>query len=494
MAPATIVYNSGNSTVDTLTLIDSGAEGEFIDRDYARSIGIELRKLKQPIKPRNVDGTLNSTGTITHYAKVELTINERISEETLYVTGLGRNTTILGSSWLKKRNPDINWQTGTLTWRCEGNQLNLVTPDLFEQRPTINQWASYEPTIEEVDDEDEWMNGPINGSSELDDFNECVLRYIGTDESLSDIWINATVKPSQEFILKYESEEKMTTTERIPEEYHDYLDVFQEEVERFPEPRPWDHAIDMKPGFEPKTFKSYNLTPEEREQQELFIMENLKKGYIRPSKSPMASPFFFVSKKDGRLRPTQDYRYLNNWTVKNAYPLPLISEIMDKIKASGAKYFTKLDVRWGFNNIRIKEGDQWKAAFKTNLGLFEPTVMFFGLCNSPATFQNMMNDILKDEINDGWVIVYMDDILIFSKDKKSLEEMTKRVLQRLRENDLYLKPAKCQFCQTKIEYLGLIIEEGKMSMDPTKLSGIRDWPTPESVKQVRSFLGFGNFY
>jgi hypothetical protein len=167
---------------------------------------------------------------------------------------------------------------------------------------------------------------------------------------------------------------------------------------------------------------------------------------------------------------------------------------MDKIKTSGAKYFTKLDVRWGFNNIRIKEGDQWKAAFKTNLGLFEPTVMFFGLCNSPATFQNMMNDILKDEISDGWVIVYMDDILIFSKDKKSLEEMTKRVLQRLRENDLYLKPAKCQFCQTKIEYLGLIIEEGKMSMDPTKLSGIRDWPTPESVKQVRSFLGFGNFY
>jgi len=135
---------------------------------------------------------------------------------------------------------------------------------------------------------------------------------------------------------------------------------------------------------------------------------------------------------------------------------------MDKIKASGAKYFTKLDIRWGFNNIRIKDGDQWKAAFKTNLGLFEPTVMFFGLCNSLATFQSMMNEILKDEINDGWVIVYMDDILIFAKDKKQLGEMTKRVLQRLRDNDLYLKPGKCSFCQTRIEYLGLIIEERKM--------------------------------
>jgi len=178
----------------------------------------------------------------------------------------------------------------------------------------------------------------------------------------------------------------------------------------------------MKHGFEPKSFKSYRLTPEELKQQKMFINENLRKGYIRPSKSPMASPFFFVSKKDGKYRPTQDYRYLNQWTVKNAYPLPLISEIMDTIKAAGAKYFTKLDVRWGYNNIRIKKGDEWKAAFKTNDGLYEPTVMFFGLCNSPATFQDMMNDIFKDKIREGWVIVYIDDILILSKDKKTLEE------------------------------------------------------------------------
>ena len=167
---------------------------------------------------------------------------------------------------------------------------------------------------------------------------------------------------------------------------------------------------------------------------------------------------------------------------------------MDKIKASGAKYFTKFDIQWGYNNIRIKEGDQWKAAFKTNIGLFEPTVMFFGLCNSPATFQAMMNDILKDELNDGWVIVYMDDILIYLKTKEGLEEMTKRVLQRLCENDLYLKPGKCEFCKTQIEYLRLIIEEGKMSMDPSKLNGIRQWPVPKNVKQVHSWLGFGNFY
>ena len=169
----------------------------------------------------------------------------------------------------------------------------------------------------------------------------------------------------------------------------------------------------------------------------------MEKGYIRPSQSPMASPFFYVKKKDGKLRPCQGYRYLNEWTIKNAYPLPLISELMDKIQ--GAKYFTKLDVCWGYNNVQIKDGDQWKAAFKTNRGLFEPTVMFFGMCNSPATFQSMMDVTFKDLIDKGIIIIYMDDLFLFTKDLMLLEENTKRVLQRLLENDLYLKPRKCEF-------------------------------------------------
>ena len=141
----------------------------------------------------------------------------------------------------------------------------------------------------------------------------------------------------------------------------------------------------------------------------------------------MASPFFFVKKKDRKLRPCQDYRYLNDWTIKNAYPLPLISEIMDKLK--GAKYFTKLDVRWGYNNVQIKKGDEWKAAFKTNKELFEPTVMFFGMCNSPATFQEMMDAIFIDMIEGCIVIIYMDDILIFARTMEDLEQYTKLVPQ-----------------------------------------------------------------
>ena len=206
----------------------------------------------------------------------------------------------------------------------------------------------------------------------------------------------------------------------------------------------------------------------------------------------MASPFFFVNKKDGKLRPCQDYQYLNDWMIKNSYPLPLILEIMDKLK--GAKYFTKLDVHWGYNNIQIKKGDEWKVAFKTNKGLFELMVMFFGMCNSPATFQSIMDNIFIVMIEGKLVIVYMDNILIFARTKEELTWITKMVLEKLQENDLFLKAKECEFYKTKIEYLGMIIEEGRISIDPVKLRGIRDWPTPTTVKQVRSFLGFGNFY
>ena len=169
----------------------------------------------------------------------------------------------------------------------------------------------------------------------------------------------------------------------------------------------------------------------------------------------MASPVFFIKKKDGSLRLVQDYRALNAMTIKNKYPLPLISELIEKLR--GAKYFTKLDVRWGFNNVRMKEGDEWKAAFRTNRGLFEPLVMFFGLTNSPATFQTMMNDIFHELIMEGVVVVYLDDILIYTETIEEHRLVTQRVMELLQKHKLFLKPDKCEFEQTRVEYLGVII-------------------------------------
>lgn len=197
----------------------------------------------------------------------------------------------------------------------------------------------------------------------------------------------------------------------------------------------------------------------------------------------MASPFFFVKKKDGTLRPVQDYRELNKGTVKNEYPLPLIPELIDKLKK--AHIFTKIDLRWGYNNVRMKQGHEWKGAFKTNRGLFEPLVMFFGLMNSPATFQAMMNSILKDLIDSGKVVVYMDDILIFTETLEEHRRLVNEVLKRLKEHDLYAKPEKCVFEAESVEFLGLIISHDTLRMDPAKVAGIAEWPTPRRVSTLR---------
>src|SRR6202522_4326685 len=179
-------------------------------------------------------------------------------------------------------------------------------------------------------------------------------------------------------------------------------------------------------------------------------------------------------------------------TVKNKYPLPLISKLVNKLQ--GAKYFTKLDVRWGFNNVRMKDGDEWKAAFWTNRGLYKPLVMFFGLTNSPATFQTMMDDIFDNLITEGVVVVYLDDILIFTKTLEEHRKVTRKVLDLLRLHNLFLKPEKCEFERTTIEYLGVVISQNSVMMDPAKVARVSEWPTPTTKKEVQSFLGFVNFY
>jgi hypothetical protein len=251
-------------------------------------------------------------------------------------------------------------------------------------------------TAEEVDDEDDTLE--INA----------LRTYLGKEEI--DIFAKTSISQNLEHTLGQQSPSDKT----IPDYLTNYTSVFEKTAsERMPEKRPWDHAIELKPEFSPKRGKVYPLNATEQQAQDEFLEENLKKGYIRPSKSPMASPFFFVAKKDSKkLRPCQDYRALNEGTIKNAYPLPRIGNLLDKLK--GKRYFTKLDLRWGYNNVRIKQGDEWKAAFITSKGLFEPLVMFFGLCNSPATFQTMMNDIFILEIEEGWLLIYMDNILICS--------------------------------------------------------------------------------
>jgi len=338
-----------------------------------------------------------------------------------------------------------------------------------------------------------WINTSVLATT-VEEERDLLNHFINEAEV---VYINAKLSTSQQLAWKFEedqSKKKLPKEELVPKEYHAFLHLFDRKTsECFPPSWPYNHKIELKEGFVPTSTKIYPLTQKEDEAAKKFVEDNLAKGYIRELESPMTSGFFFVRKKDiTELRPCQDYKYLNNWTVKNGYPLPLVTDLLNKLK--DAKYFTKLDIRAGYNNVWIRDGDQWKAAFKTKYGSYEPMVMFFSLCNSPATFQHMMDTIFRPFIDAGWLIDFIDNLLIFAKTKEELEEKIKLVQKKIEENDLYLKPEKAEFCTQHLEYLGMIIKPGQISMDPAKLDGIRSWPSPKTVKQLRLFLGFGNFY
>jgi len=306
------------------------------------------------------------------------------------------------------------------------------------------------------------------------------------------------VKMIEKIIEEKEDEEEdlielRATDEMVPRRFHKYLKVFEKkDSERMLTRKAWDHVIDFREGFVPKKGKIYPLSRVEREEVQEFVKDQLRKGYIRPSKSPQTSPVFFVPKKDRKKRMVQDYRYLNSWTIKNNYPLPLISDLIDSIGKK--KVFTKMDLRWEYNNMRIKEGDEWKAVFSMPEGLFEPMVMFFGLTNSPATFQVMMNDLLRDLVVEEKVAVFIDDVMVATETKKGHDEIVEEVLRRLEENDLFVKPEKYVWKVQEVGFLGVIIGKDGVRMEKEKVQGVIEWPVSKSVKDMQKFLGLANYY
>ena len=264
------------------------------------------------------------------------------------------------------------------------------------------------------------------------------------------------------------------------------------ELERMPTRKVWDHAIDFKETFKPWKRRIYPLSKNEREEVQNFVEDQLRKGYIRPSKFPQTLPVFFVGKKNRSKQMVIDYCNLNDQTVKNNYLLPLIMELIDNMGSK--KVFTKIDLRWGFNNVRIKEGDEWKGVFTMHIGSFEPTVMFFGMTNSPATFQTIMNEILRNLINEGKVAAFVDDILVETKTEEGHDEIVKEILRRLEENDLYIKPEKYVWKVRKIGFLGVVIGPNGIEMEKEKVDGVLSWPELKNMKDVRKFLGLANYY
>ena len=475
---------------DTLALVDSGAEGNFMDLTYAARQGMMVRKKAKPERVVSIDGHPVRPGVIDREVICVLQVGADHAEDIRFdLIHSPNNPLVLGHPWLWKNDPQISWKQSTLEFpstpsqRTEERASNASAEEEQAKGGIIRLDQIKEDQIEEntrqiKGDYTEGDTRPIKeDEAEIEEIEGEVERLLGA------------IGPIIPDELRAKSEDPR---EALPLEYADFAEVFSKvEADQLPPHREYDCPIDLVDGKVPPFGPIYPLSEPELQALREYLDENLAKGFIVPSKSPAASPILFQKKKDGSLRLCVDYRKLNEITKKNRYPLPLIPEIIERLR--GAKVFTKLDLRGAYNLIRMREGDEWKTAFRTRYGLYEYLVMPFGLTNAPATFQAFMNDIFRD-ILDVSVIVFLDDIMIFSENPEDHVAHVREVLRRLKEHKLYSKLSKCEFHRSTVEFLGFIITPEGVKMDESKVKSILEWERPTSVKDIQSFLGFANFY
>ncbi|UTT90637.1 hypothetical protein NDA17_001263 [Ustilago hordei] len=390
---------------------------------------------------------------------------------------------ILGFTELWRLKPTIQWDTGQLEFKTQEQDRPPRRPpeaaragDLTMRRPTLhgNEFVSAERILRAA-----LEDGPIG--------------FMLLEEPPSSLPAFGFVPTGADKGVEMEVEvDKVVMAADIPKPYQHLRDVFDEvEADKLPHHTKHDLHLELIEGGKPPQGPLYLKGPKEMSELRRYLDENLEKGFIRPSKSPAQSPVLFIPKKDGGLRLCVDYRGLNEITVKNRAPLPLIEEQLFLLRK--ARIYTKLDLRAAYNLIWIAKGDEWKTAFGTQLGLYEYLVMPFGLANAPAHFQSFINDIFQDIIG-IYVVVYLDDFLIFSDTEEAHVKHVTEVLTHLRSNRLFAKLSKYEFHTKTVEFLGYIIKLMGIEMDPEKVHTVKEWPMPESIHDIQRFLGFANFY
>jgi len=471
----------GSRKIRTHALVDSGATGScFVDQQFAREHVLPLHALPEPRSLEVIDGRPIESGQITHVAKFGLAIEEHQEELAAFVTKLGQYPVVLGIPWLRLHDVMVRFADNSLTFGSKRCQLQC-TPGKHDYRITGTTTPPRHLEISAIG----LAPYHLLARKSKETGDKCfALSLAGVNEALT------TVTPTEP---PPTAEEELTKIKQhLPQEYHDLADVFRKTAAaKLPPHRTYDHSIEVEDGFTPPFGPLYSLSRPELETLKKWLEENLEKGFIRASSSPAGAPVLFVKKKDGTLRVCVDYRGLNKGTVKNRYPLPLIKETLAQLQK--AKYYTKLDIRDAYNMVRIKEGDEWKTAFRTRWGLFESLVMPFGLTNAPATFQHFINDVLRPWL-DHFCTAYLDDVLIYSESLREHQQHVRTILKALQAAGLYVKVEKCEFHVQKIEYLGLVITTEGLEMDPAKIETVQLWPLPEKLKDVQAFLGFANFY
>ncbi|KAG5723599.1 hypothetical protein E4T56_gene18161 [Termitomyces sp. T112] len=502
--------NPTDSRLVLPALIDSGASGVFV----SNQLDPQRNDLNKPLELQLFNGSPAMT-RIMQYHDNTLTLNNDLQfQARLLITQLPPSTLImLRLPWLRDVNPDINWKD--LTMQFPGPEASLAaaihlrlqsisdldiphsntitsgmtqdpsTPNILRNRykgprypdqqcpkPPTDPDVTPDPTVTPM------VPNPIN-PGDLD------IKIIGAvpfarllREGTPAFQLQVMPALPEEYLCAGTTAPEIKMEEQIlskvvPPEYHEFADVFSEgSAKELPPHRSYDHKIDLEEGTSLPFGKIYNMSEIKLQALKEYLDDMLSKGFICPSISMADAPVLFTKKKDGSLRLCVDYQGLNKVTKKNWYPLPCIGDLVDCL--CSAKIYTKIDLRSGYNNVRIALGHKWKTAFCTHYGLFEYLIMPFGMTNSPATFQYFMNDIFHN-MNNIFVIVYLDDILIYS-------------------NSLAEHSEHCSFHTAEVEYLRVIITPDGVHMDPAKVDAILNWPSPQNVKEVQSFLGFANFY
>ncbi|KAL0551238.1 hypothetical protein IC582_010324 [Cucumis melo] len=427
-----------------LVLFDSGSSHSFISSAFVSHARLEVEPLHHVLSVSTPSGECMLSKEKVKACQIE--IAGHVIEVTLIVLDMLDFDVILGMDWLAANHASID---------CSRKEVTFNPPSL----------ASFK-----------FKGG---GSKSLPQ----VISAIRASKLLSQgTWgILASVVDTREADVSLSSEPVV----------RDYPDVFPEELPGLPPHREVEFAIELEPGTVPISRAPYRMAPAELKELKVQLQELLDKGFIRPSVSPWGAPVLFVKKKDGSMRLCIDYRELNKVTVKNRYPLPRIDDLFDQLQ--GATVFSKIDLRSGYHQLRIKEEDVPKTAFRSRYGHYEFIVISFGLTNAPAVFMDLMNRVFR-EFLDTFVIVFIDDILIYSKTEAEHEEHLRMVLQTLRDNKLYAKFSKCEFWLKQVSFLGHVVSKAGVSVDPAKIEAVTGWTRPSTVSEVRSFLGLAGYY
>lgn len=507
-----LLFTASLLTHPAQILIDSGSSGNFISSSFIEKHKIKTVKTREQYKVTLADGSVQPSRRKIHSAP--LSIEEYNSKEDLIVLPLSGYDSILGMPWLTKNNPKIDWKNkyvelntikGNIKLKAEiqiekkkkqrnsksdsnnnNNQFNLEKEDLEQELVQKKQERrKYLLSLLQFKKE-------IKRNQSQDKVYLCLVKLvkndvdnIKTDHKLNSVIMrdNNIVEKNQVLNINQKLEEKIV---------EDNKDLFPQELPHgLPPKRFTEHRIELELGATPASRGVYRMSPTELEELKKQLNKLVENGFIRPSESPWGAPVLFIPKKDGSFRMCVDYRALNALTIKNSYPLPNIDDLMNQVH--GAKIFSKIDLHSGYHQIRVREEDIPKTAFRTRYGLFEFTVLPFGLTNAPATFMNMMQTVFKNYL-DKSVIVFLDDILIYSKTIEEHKIHVKEVLETLRKEKLYCKKSKCEFFRERIPFLGHTLSSEGKGMEEDKVKAINDWPTPKNADEVASFVGLAGWY